>query len=47
MSLKPKRVDFGDTWAVLKETVRGVITLSDVPRVVWNDRFSYPYQYNI
>lgn len=43
MSLKPKRVDFNSTWNVLQETVRGVITLSDVPRVIWNDRFSDVY----
>ena len=40
MSLKPKRVDFNSTWKDLKETVKGVITFSNVPRAVWNDRFS-------
>jgi hypothetical protein len=40
MSLKPKRVDFGTTWADLKETVKGVITFSNVPRATWNDRFT-------
>ena len=40
MSLKPKRVDFGTTWATLKETIQGVITFSNVPRAVWNDRFT-------
>ena len=40
MSLKPKRVDFNLTWKDLKETVKGVITFSNVPRAVWNDRFS-------
>lgn len=40
MSLKPKRVDFTTTWADLKETVKGVITFSNVPRTTWNDRFT-------
>lgn len=43
MSLKPKRVDFGTTWATLKETIQGVITFSNVPRAVWNDRFTDVY----
>lgn len=41
MSLKPRNVDFGQTWGVLQETVKGVITLADVPRATWNDRFRY------
>lgn len=43
MSLKPKRVDFTRTWDVLQETVKGVITLANVPRATWNDRFSDVY----
>lgn len=43
MSLKPKRVDFDATWDLLQETVQGVITLGDVPRAVWNDRFTDVY----
>lgn len=39
MSLKPKKVDFNETWDVLQETVKGVITLGNVPRATWNDRF--------
>lgn len=39
MSLKPKKVDFQETWDVLQETVKGVITLGNVPRATWNDRF--------
>ena len=39
MSLKPKKVDFNETWLVLQETVKGVITLDHVPRATWNDRF--------
>lgn len=42
MSLKPKRVDFQKTWNLLEETVKGVITLSNVPRATWNERFRYP-----
>ena len=43
MSLKPKRVDFTSTWADLQETVKGVITLGNVARGTWNDRFSDVY----
>lgn len=43
MSLKPKRVDFTRTWQALQETVKGVITLSYVPRTTWYDRFSDVY----
>ena len=43
MSLKPKRVDFHSTWGELQETVKGVITLGNVPRQTWNDRFSDVY----
>lgn len=43
MSLKPKRVDFTTTWNDLQETVKGVITLGNVPRGTWNDRFSDVY----
>jgi len=43
MSLKPKRVDFNSTWSDLRDTVKGVITFSNVPRTVWNDRFTDVY----
>jgi len=43
MSLKPKSVDFNSTWADLQETVKGVITLGNVARGTWNDRFSDVY----
>lgn len=43
MSLKPKRVDFVTTWADLKETVKGVVTLGNVPHTVWHNRFSDVY----
>ncbi len=43
MSLKPKRVDFAQTWQSLRETLIGVITFSSVPRATWNDRFTDVY----
>ncbi|XP_071958139.1 cullin-2-like [Antedon mediterranea] len=39
MSLKPRVVDFDQTWKNLKETVEGVIQLGIVQRGTWNDRF--------
>ncbi|KAJ1522611.1 hypothetical protein ONE63_001789 [Megalurothrips usitatus] len=43
MSLKPRTVDFNQTWDTLQETVKGVVTLGNVPRAIWNDRFSDVY----
>ncbi|CAL1289547.1 unnamed protein product [Larinioides sclopetarius] len=43
MSLRPKNVDFNATWAQLHETVEGVITLGNIDRHEWNDRFSDVY----
>ncbi|XP_066998802.1 cullin-2 [Anabrus simplex] len=43
MSLKPKKVDFTETWQALQETVKCVITLNNVPRSIWNDRFTDVY----
>ncbi|CAH2101940.1 unnamed protein product [Euphydryas editha] len=43
MSLKPRNVDFQETWANLKETVAGVVALRAVERGVWNTRFSDVY----
>ncbi|XP_018574636.1 cullin-2 isoform X2 [Anoplophora glabripennis] len=43
MSLKPRRVDFNATWGAIRETIKGVITLDQVARTVWNDRFSDVY----
>ncbi|XP_026317421.1 cullin-2 [Hyposmocoma kahamanoa] len=43
MSLKPRNVDFQETWANLKETVAGVVGLRSVERSVWNTRFSDVY----
>lgn len=39
MSLKPRRVNFDVTWQDLRETVKEVITLGNVKRDIWNDRF--------
>ena len=47
MSLKPKRVDFDTTWSSLKETVKGVITFSNVPRATWNDRFTGNHKFKV
>ncbi|KAK7573920.1 hypothetical protein V9T40_011111 [Parthenolecanium corni] len=44
MSLKPKEMNFNDTWRDLQSTVQGVITLSNVSRCVWQDRFADVYQ---
>ncbi|XP_076654096.1 cullin 2 [Halictus rubicundus] len=43
MSLKPKNINFKETWEALQETIKNIITLSNVPRAVWNDRFSDIY----
>ncbi|KAL4711200.1 hypothetical protein ACJJTC_019041 [Scirpophaga incertulas] len=43
MSLKPRNVDFQETWATLKETVAGVVGLQTIERSVWNTRFSDVY----
>lgn len=39
MSLKPKRVNFDETWQDLRQTVKEVITLGNVKRNIWSDRF--------
>lgn len=39
MSLKPRPVNFDETWSDLKQTVKEVITLGSVNRTIWNDRF--------
>lgn len=46
MSLKPKDINFFDTWSSLLETLKGVITLNrlcKVDRITWNDKFLYPF----
>lgn len=43
MSLKPKRVNFEETWMNLKQTVKDVITMGNVNKTVWNDRFLYVF----
>lgn len=44
MSLRPRIVNFDETWAKIRETLESVVTLKKIPRSVWNDRFSYPFQ---
>lgn len=39
MSLKPRRIAFDEVWKELRETVQQVITLQDIKRDVWNNRF--------
>lgn len=42
MSLKPRLVDFDETWNKLLTTIKAVVMLDYVERATWNDRFSYP-----
>lgn len=44
MSLKPRVVDFDETWNKLLTTIKAVVMLDYVERATWNDRFSYPHQ---
>ena len=52
MSLKPKAVNFDDTWKKIEKTLNSVITLGETSsaeemeqkRADWKDRFSYPFQ---
>lgn len=44
MSLKPRVVDFDETWNKLLTTIKAVVMLDYVERATWNDRFSYPMQ---
>ncbi|TRY89170.1 hypothetical protein DNTS_018083, partial [Danionella cerebrum] len=43
MSLKPRVVDFEETWNKLLLTIRAVVKLDYVERATWNDRFSDIY----
>lgn len=43
MSLKPRVVDFDETWNKLLTTIKAVVMLDYVERATWNDRFSYPF----
>ncbi|CAO1413455.1 unnamed protein product [Diamesa serratosioi] len=43
MSLKPKRINFDEVWLVLRKTVEEVITLKNVKRDEWNNRFGDVY----
>lgn len=44
MSLGPKEVNFNEVWGNIRETAKSVITLENVNREVWNNRFSDVYQ---
>uniref|UniRef100_A0A8C5N5F0 Cullin-2 n=1 Tax=Gouania willdenowi TaxID=441366 RepID=A0A8C5N5F0_GOUWI len=43
MSLKPRVVDFDETWNKLLTTIKAVVMLDHVERATWNDRFSDIY----
>uniref|UniRef100_A0A3Q3FE10 Cullin 2 n=1 Tax=Labrus bergylta TaxID=56723 RepID=A0A3Q3FE10_9LABR len=43
MSLKPRVVDFNETWNKLLTTIKAVVMLDHVERATWNDRFSDIY----
>uniref|UniRef100_A0A8C2YNM0 Cullin 2 n=1 Tax=Chinchilla lanigera TaxID=34839 RepID=A0A8C2YNM0_CHILA len=43
MSLKPRVVDFDETWNKLLTTIKAVVMLEYVERTTWNDRFSDIY----
>ncbi|XP_028933463.1 cullin-2 isoform X1 [Ornithorhynchus anatinus] len=43
MSLKPRVVDFDETWNKLLATIKAVVMLDYVERATWNDRFSDIY----
>lgn len=43
MSLKPRLVDFDETWSKLLTTIKAVVMLDYVERATWNDRFSDIY----
>ncbi|XP_060681068.1 cullin-2 isoform X1 [Hemiscyllium ocellatum] len=43
MSLKPRVVDFDETWNKLLTTIKAVVMLDYVERSTWNDRFSDIY----
>lgn len=43
MSLKPRVVDFNETWNKLLTTIKAVVMLDHVERATWSDRFSDIY----
>uniref|UniRef100_A0A669CEH0 Cullin 2 n=1 Tax=Oreochromis niloticus TaxID=8128 RepID=A0A669CEH0_ORENI len=43
MSLKPRMVNFDETWNKLLTTIKAVVMLDYVERATWNDRFSDIY----
>ncbi|KAK2488629.1 hypothetical protein MC885_006383 [Smutsia gigantea] len=45
MSLKPRVVDFDETWNKLLTTIKAVVMLEYVERATWNDRFSISDEY--
>lgn len=43
MSLRPRTVNFDETWKRLLDTLKAVLTLDKILKPVWNDRFSDVY----
>ena len=42
MSLRPKQIDFEETWQRIRVTVNNVVSVQPVTNKDWNDCFSYP-----
>jgi cullin 2 len=43
MALRPRTVNFDETWQKISSTVDAVICLKKVTKNDWNERFSYPF----
>lgn len=43
MNLRPRAVNFDDTWPKLKETVEAIISLRPIERITWDHNFSDIY----
>ena len=43
MSLKPKQVDFQETWQQIQLIVNEVISVRPITKNNWSDCFTYPY----
>ena len=42
MSLRPRQIDFEETWQRVRVTVSNVVSVQPVSNNDWNDCFSYP-----
>lgn len=43
MSLHSKQIDFSEKWISLQETLKSVLTLNYVPKILWNQSFEDIY----